>query len=738
MTFNIAMYLQLAVNTPIYQTFEYKTPQNIVYSDRNLCGCRALVKFGNRKTIGVIVSTSDKQSYSGRGVIREVEEILDDTPVFDMHAIRLLSWASSYYHYPVGEVFYTALPPLLKKQNKAELKPIDLWSAIPGADTSSIKRAKACQSALEIIRQSPCTTHKLKELGISSAIINKLSGLNLITKTNLRDQVNEWTQEQLEVTGTKKLNEEQQAAYDTISSASGFNVFVINGVTGSGKTEIYLQLIADKLAEGKQALVLVPEINLTPQTVKRFYDRFNAPIVCIHSSMNDSERFESFVMMQRNEAAILIGTRSALFANIPNLGIIIIDEEHDSSYRQGDGFRYHARDCAVMLGYLRNIPVVMGTATPSIETVNNIRKNKYRELILTRRAGNATDAIFNIIDMRKQFIDHGISRELALHINEELAKGNQALLLLNRRGYSQKLICHNCGYVFMCTNCDSSLTYHKTENKLLCHHCESRYSIPHQCPQCGFTELTPTGNGTEQIFEHLMQLFPNARPVRVDRDSVSGKGTLNTLLDDINDNKYNIIIGTQMLAKGHHFPNVTLVGIVDIDSCLFSNNYRAHELLAQLIVQVAGRSGRGNKQGYVFLQTHSPEHPVLTTLLAGGYQAFTENCLNIRRQLMLPPFTSNAILKADSSSREKVITFISDAYAFMLRESQKFQSVKVMHPSSAYIARKQKRYHFNILINAAGKKDLSDFVDIIIANIDKFRDKSGVHAVIEIDPLSNE
>ena len=732
------MYLQLAINTPLYRTFEYKLSFDLKIEGVNLIGCRALVKFGNRKTVGIVIEQSEKQTYTGKGAVKEIEEILDDSPIFDEYNIQLLKWAASYYHYPIGEVFYTAMPLLLRKPKKAGLKPIDLWTFVSDADTSCISRAKACKAALNIIREAPCTSHKLKELGINQAIITKLFNLGLITKSNLRDEVHEWDKNNISITDAKILNDEQQHAYDVISASHGFNAFVINGVTGSGKTEIYLQLIAKTLKQGKQALVLVPEINLTPQTVKRFYDRFNVPIVCIHSSLNDNERFESFAMMKRNEAAILIGTRSALFANIPNLGIIIIDEEHDSSYRQGDGFRYHARDCAVMLAFIRQIPIIMGTATPSIETVNNIQKKKYTEIILSKRAGNASDAIFNIIDMRRQIINHGISKELSLHINEELGKGNQVLLLINRRGYSQKLICHNCGYVFMCKNCDSNLTYHMTENRLVCHHCETKFIIPHQCPECGFTELTPTGNGTEQIFEHIQQLFPNSNPVRIDRDAINRKGVLNTILDDINNNKYNIIIGTQMLAKGHHFPNVTLVGIIDIDSCLFSNNYRAHEQLAQLIVQVAGRSGRGEKQGYVYLQTHTPDHPVLSTLLNYGYHTFAEECLKKRKQMMLPPFTNYAILKADGTEREKVISFIYDAYNFMNSQSSKFSNLVIMKPTSAYITRKQNRYHFYVLINSRAKRDLSEFVDLIIANIDRFQCKSSVHSVIEIDPLGNE
>lgn len=730
------MYLQVALNVPFRRTFEYEC-KNDAELARGAAGRRVLVDFNGRQAVGVVTGSAAAPTYRGR--IKEIVRLLDREPVFDACVMRLLAWAADYYHYPVGEVLYTALPAALKKPREDPLKPVDLWTAAPaaaepGAAEKELGRAKACLRALEMIRKSPGTTLQLKEAGVGAAAIRKLHEKGLIEKSNLRDRFREWTALKLEVTGEKILNEEQADAFRAVAASEGYRAFVLNGVTGSGKTEVYLRLIAECLKKGRQALVLVPEINLTPQTVARFYERFNVPIVCMHSSMSDGERYESFMMMRRNEAAVLIGTRSAIFACAPGLGIIIVDEEHDGSYRQADGFRYHARDCAVMLALFRGIPIVMGTATPSMETLWNIRKGKYAEIRLSRRAGNAAGAVFGVIDMRRQPVSHGVSRELALRVNEELAKGNQALLLLNRRGYSNKLLCHGCGYVFMCRNCDASLTYHASEGKLVCHHCETRYPFPDRCPVCGSPELALTGNGTEQIMEYVGEIFPSARPVRVDRDSTARKGSVNALLEDIRTGKYNVIVGTQMLAKGHHFPGVTLVGIVDIDSYLYSNYFRAEEQMAQLVTQVAGRSGRGERQGYVYLQTHAPRHPALQCLVGGGYEAFAEKCLRERYELALPPVTCQAMLKADGASRDRTIDFITRAHDLLAGAGARRPGVKIFSPCSAYITRKQNRYGYHILVSAATRGELSDFADAIVSGVEELAGKLGVHAVLEIDP----
>ena len=729
-----SMFLKIAINCPLYKIFEYSfnSHGNSIPSD--LSGRRVIVSFRNSMVLGIIIGTCEQSSFPGN--IKEIIELLDDSPVFDSPTVDLLKWASGYYHYPIGEVFYSALPIALKKNKKEQLKPVNQWHATENGDEKLIKRSALCKEALKIIKESPRTALYLKEIGIKTQTIKKLSSLNLIKENNIRDTMTRWYDRDIIVTDSHTLNEEQLNAFNIINNCRGFKTFVLHGVTGSGKTEVYLQLIAEKLREGRQALILVPEINLTPQTISRFFKRFNVPIVCIHSSLSETERHEAFIAMKKNEAAILIGTRSALFSNIPNLGIIIIDEEHDSSYRQADGFRYNARDCAVMMAYIRKIPIVLGTATPSIETCYNILRGKYEEIRIDNRAGASNSVIFSIIDMRKQYIEHGISRELALHINEELAKEHQVMLLLNRRGYSQKMICHNCGFVFMCQNCDANLTYHQTENRLICHHCETRYPVPVYCPKCGNHELTPTGNGTEQILEHLSTIFPNARPVRMDRDTTSKKGSLNVILNDISANKYNIIIGTQMLAKGHHFPNVTLVGIIDIDSQLYSNNFRASENLAQLIVQIAGRAGRGNKQGYVYLQTHTPEHPLLTTLINGGYDAFSQKCLLRRMNLKLPPATSLAVLKVDGTDREKVVGYISDAYNYMLSVKNDYPETTFSHPVSAFFTRRQNRYHYYINISSLTRKEHSLFIEKIISVINSFRYRSNVHCLIEVDPLN--
>lgn len=730
------MFLQVALNVPLYKTFEYSCVNDANLGIKSYEGRRVLVPFGSKEILGIVLSCDTKSTLPSNIKIRSITKWIDSKPLFSQDILKLLKWAASYYHYPIGEVLYGAIPTALRNSEQAIQPIIEGWRKSENGNLDLIRRSPMCKKVYDIIfNLNFISTLSLREQGVSREIINKLSKLNLIEKINLRNYSTPWTQTEWHSYNALTLNPEQEFAFKKICSHLGFGVFLINGVTGSGKTEIYLQLIEKVLKEGKQALVLVPEINLTPQTVKRFYDRFSVPIVCLHSSLNKTEKLESYLSASSGEAAILIGTRSSLFTPMPNLGIIIVDEEHDSSYHQDDGFRYSARDCAVIRAHNLNIPIILGSATPSIESLNNVKLGKYTELVLTNRAGVASMVTMEIVDLCHQQVTSGISMKLMTAISDTISKGNQALIMLNRRGYSQSLICHNCGFVFKCSNCDSNLCLHNNGNYLSCHHCETKYPIPCNCPQCGSTNLVPTGNGTEQISECLKLLFPKANIIRIDRDTTATKGSLEQYLSEINSNKYQILVGTQMLAKGHHFPNVTLVGIVNIDSYLYSNDFRATEKLAQLIIQVSGRAGRENKPGHVILQTHCKKHPLLQELTTYGYKGFSHKCIEERAINQLPPFSYQIAIRADGENREDVIEFLNSIYNFLCTLKTSIPEIGFTAPFSSQIERRQNRFHLQIIVQSAIRNKISLCADKITNNIDSFDKRGKVHSVIEIDPI---
>ncbi|MGE3919799.1 MAG: primosomal protein N', partial [Gammaproteobacteria bacterium] len=420
---------------------------------------------------------------------------------------------------------------------------------------------------------------------------------------------------------------------EILQKTDEYHAFLLHGVTGSGKTEIYFHVIEQILSKQKQILVLVPEIALTPQTLNRFKARFDKSIVTLHSGLTDRERFDNWIAASNEQASIIIGTRSAVFTPIPKLGIIIIDEEHDSSYKQQDGFRYSARDLAVMRASKENIPIILGSATPSLETYYNAKLQRYHYLHLSERAGIANLPHFNVIDIRNHRLDHGLSKPLIKTIHKHIEQGKQVLLFLNRRGYAPNLICHQCGWSAKCKRCDTNLILHQNPPRLHCHHCDSTRPVETQCPECHGKELIPLGLGTQRIETALKKHFPSIGISRIDRDSVRKKGALQEKLDDILSGKNQILIGTQMLAKGHHFPNVSMVAILDVDSGFFSADIRASERLGQLLIQVAGRAGREAETGEVWLQTRHPDHPLLLKLLVEGYTAFIETLLLERKQL---------------------------------------------------------------------------------------------------------
>ena len=662
--------------------------------------------------------------------------MLDAGSLFNSTTWDWLSWSANYYRVALGDVLFQALPVKLRNGESAVKNDRTFWRITDlgkqALESGELKRAKKQIEALNLL-----LTQDLEKGNneISSAIWSALKGKDYVEEIIVPTEQKSWQQTLgdnplVNLDNRLTLNKQQALAFSQLLFQEGFNVWLLEGVTGSGKTEIYLQYIEEVLKKGKQVLVLVPEIGLTPQTVRRFQARFNVEIDVLHSNLNDTQRLNVWERARTGQSAIVIGTRSALFTQFSDLGLIILDEEHDGSFKQQDGWRYHARDLGIVLAQKLNIPILLGSATPSLESVNNVQNGKYHHLVLSKRAGNATALRQFVIDLKHQRIQNGLSEPLLQRMQEHLEKGNQVLLFLNRRGFAPVLLCHECGWIDECHHCEKPYTYHQHQRVLRCHHCGAQKTVPMQCGHCGSTHLVTTGLGTEQLEETLKARFPQYNIARIDRDSTARKGKLEGYLEDIQQGKSQILIGTQMLAKGHHFPNVTLVALVNVDNALFSLDFRAEERLAQLYVQVAGRSGRAEKQGEVVLQTHYPDHPLLTTLLEKGYQAFAEETLKLRHNMGLPPFSFQALFKAQCRHAEEAENALSQLASFFYE--QKIEGLQVLGPIPAPFSKKAGQYRWQLLLQHASRKQLQAALSRYSPELIK---SSQVRLILDVDPL---
>jgi len=525
------------------------------------------------------------------------------------------------------------------------------------------------------------------------------------------------------------LNAEQRQALVAIDRKAGqFQPWLLFGITGSGKTEIYLQAIASVLARGEQALVLVPEIGLAPQTVARFRARFQTEIAVLHSGRNERERLEAWRAARSGQAGIVIGTRSAVFTPLARPGLIIVDEEHDLSFKQHEGFRYHARDLAVRRAQLESTPIVLGSATPSLESLANARLGRYELLELKERAAGASMPVFKLIDLRQQKLQDGFSDLLLQAVKTTLARGEQVLVFINRRGFAPLLLCHDCGWQAHCRRCDARPTLHRSPVRLHCHHCGSESAPPVQCPSCGSADLRAVGLGTERAEELLGKRFPKVPLFRVDRDSTRRKDALSQLYHEIHSAGPALLVGTQMLAKGHHFPKVTLVAILDVDGGLFGADFRAPEHMAQLILQVAGRAGRADKPGLVLLQTHQPEHPLLHELITAGYSAFAERVLEERRQLGLPPFGHLALIRAEATDAARPMTFLQQIAAAA------HPGLQLWGPVPAPMEKRAGRFRAHLLLQSERRPALHAALDALIPCIERLPDARRVRWSVDVDP----
>ncbi|MEE2766970.1 MAG: primosomal protein N' [Pseudomonadota bacterium] len=727
--------LKVAVAVPIRLVFDYLPPAEVDIDD--LCpGQRILVPFGPRNRTGFLLGIEqDAEIDTSR--LKKVTSIIDKRPLQSEEDLKLLVWASRYYHHPIGEVIAVAWPTLLRKGKAAEMT-LDTRLAL--AAPEEIVRSRLAGNA-----------HRQKTLvdllaahpeGVLKTRLNQLewnwrgTARNLL-KRNLIKTLAGGSARPCEfvVTGPRfDLNPEQEKAVKAIrAELDSFRIFLLEGITGSGKTEVYFRIIQSVLESGRQAMILLPEISLTPQVEARFKARFNSPIALFHSGLSEQRRKNSWLQCAKGQAPILLGTRSAVFTPLKAPGLIILDEEHDTSFKQQEGFRFSARDIALKRAQQLNIPVILGSATPSLESLHNAERGQYRHLTLSVRAGDARPPSIQVLDVRKQPLTEGLSPQLIKAIKTTLAGNQQVLLFINRRGYAPRLICHSCGWVAQCQRCDTSLVIHSRRGILQCHHCGHQRRIPATCENCSCDDLRPLGLGTERIEQILEKIFPESTISRLDRDSTRRKGSLERTLEDVRTGKTDILIGTQMLAKGHHFPNVTLAGILDSDSGLFSTDFRTTEKLAQLLIQVAGRAGRTKSRGTVIIQTRHPEHPMLVSLISGGYPRFANDALAERKLVGLPPFTFQALFRAESTDPEHPLTFLSH-----LRQSAEVaadREVEILGPVPAPMARRAGHYRYQLLLQANQRSTLHRQVSHLLSTIEKIPGQRRVKWSIDIDPV---
>jgi len=728
------LFLKVAIPVPLDRLFDYRLPADIA-ADNLQPGIRVKVPFGNTHKIGILLEISPSSDIEPDR-LKAVSAVLDDKPLLSELDINLLIWASRYYHHPVGEVFHSAIPVALRKGKAAVIHQEDYFCLTDKGrqiSPAQLKRAKKQQALIEFFQSNggSLSATLLKQWNPGwRTTVNALLKKQLLAKSAQADVVVENVLRQ----STLKANPEQQQAIEQISqNLNAFSVFLLEGVTGSGKTEVYMQVIEKILHLGKQVLVLLPEITLTPQLEQRFRQRFNVPVVSSHSRMTDNERLNAWLKMQTGSASILLGTRSALFTSLKNPGIIIMDEEHDSSFKQQEGFRFSARDVAIVKARNLNIPVVLGSATPALESLYNVKQKRYQHLLLPSRAGKAIKPDFCLLDVRNKKMHSGLSDMLVSEISKVLEKNEQVLLFLNRRGFAPVQMCHSCGYVSRCPRCDANMVIHFADNRLRCHHCGTEHRLQNQCPACHADKLQPVGLGTERIEQTLADLFKQHSIIRLDRDSTQRKGRLEDYLEQINRGDADIILGTQMLAKGHHFPNVTLVALLDVDSGLFSTDFHSSEKLAQMIVQVAGRAGRGDKPGRVILQTHHPDHPLLLTLINQGYQTFAQSVLQERQQAGLPPYSFQALLRVQAANSEAPQIFLQELTEKL---SPRNNGCLILGPVPAPMLKRAGQHRYQLLIQNQQRKSLHKLLDIMLAEIKTLKSAKKVRWSLDVDPVS--
>ena len=727
--------LEVAVPVPLRQTFDY-LPAPGCAGSLPMPGVRVRVPFGRRRLVGVVTGTRSIEVGTRR--LRHVEAVLDAGPRFSERDLELLAWAARYYHHPLGEVFAAALPAMLRKGDERGAGQVTRWRLTPGGlaiDRGELARAprQAAVHAALVGRGEPgAGAEELATLeGDWRGALRALEGKGLVEPFRVDAGAADAAGATVTRSPRHALNAGQQQAVDAIAACDGFATLLLDGVTGSGKTEVYLHAIEEVVARGRQALLLVPEIGLTPQLLERVAGHFGRRPAVLHSGLAEGARHAAWRAASEGSADVVVGTRSAVFVPLARPGLVVVDEEHDASFKQQDGFRYHARDVAVMRARGEGIPVVLGSATPSLESLRNAGLGRYRTLRLPARAGGAAQPAVELVDLRGRKLTAGLSPELLQALAETLEAGRQALVFLNRRGFATTLICHDCGWIAGCRRCDARMTLHLARGRLCCHHCGSERRPESRCPDCGGEDLRPLGQGTERLEAALAERFAEFGVVRIDRDTTRRRGSLDAKLAAVHGGQARLLVGTQMLAKGHHFPEVTLVGVVNADAGLFGTDFRAAERVAQQVVQVVGRAGRASHPGRVLVQTHHPEHPLLRALVRDGYHAFATAALEERRLAHLPPWSHLALLRAEAVDEAAPQAFLDDARQAL----QPGDGIEVLGPVPAPMARRGGRQRAQLLLQAERREPLQRLLDRWVPELERLPSARRVRWSLDVDPI---
>ncbi len=738
--------VQVAVPTPLRRKFDYLLASEDDH-ERIQAGIRVLVPFGRTTKIAIVLGLSEHSDVPANK-LRPISKILDKQAILPIDIIKLLNWVATYYQHPIGEVFQTAIPVHYRKKEtpfaNEEIRYILTQQALDN-DWTILKRAIRQLSLLKQLQVVPegLTKEQLsqKQEGQWQTALK-----TLIDKNWVKEQVSLKAKlaysyphgEEVCKHSALTLNKEQERAVSALlEKADEYHASLLDGITGSGKTEVYLSFIEYQLKQSRQVLVLVPEIGLTPQLLERFKHRFNVTIQTLHSGLNNTQRMLVWQQVSEGKVRILIGTRSAVFTPMPDLGAILIDEEHDLSFKQQDGIRYSAKDIALVRANNAGVPIILGSATPSMESLFLCQQGKMSHYKLRQRAGKAKPPQVHLLDVRGQYLQHGLSQSLINLMKQHLEKNNQVLLFQNRRGYSPVLLCNKCGWISHCHRCDAKLTYHRQHHRLRCHHCQVEQELPAHCPECAHVELSYLGIGTERVEKTVRELFPEVEIVRIDRDTTQRKGTLESILERVKDGQQQILIGTQMLAKGHHFPNVTLVAILDIDQGLYSIDFRAPERLAQLITQVSGRAGRAEKKGQVVLQTSHPEDETLNTLLNEGYMGFAQKALAERKELLLPPYAYQALIRAEANKTSDYQQFLDACFQVMTQIKNTLlqgNDSQFLGPVPAPMEKKAGKFRGQLLVQSVQRKNLHRILHGLIQTVETNKMAQRVRWSIDIDP----
>jgi len=734
--------MSVSVPVPLRQSFDFLVPVSTAENAITPCvGARVKVPFGSRKLVGVIQAVKSDSEFP-ENKLKTALEILDDSSVFDESLWHTIQWLSRYYLAPIGEVMDAALPVALRQGGAVTPSCKKTWALTDHGRSSSIEELNRAPLQLAIIKRfmkdALLTADDFKRTASSwRQAINALVEKGWVTETNAEPRL---SVRSIDRPSSVALTEQQQAAVGALTlsiKSECFSSTLLHGVTGSGKTEVYFAAIEMVLAKQQQVLLMVPEIGLTPQLITRVEQRFAVPVVVMHSGLNETQRHNAWWHAKQGNANIIIGTRSSVFSSFSNLGLIIVDEEHDGSFKQQDGVRYQARDVAIYRAKQHNIPIVLGSATPSLETYVNAKSGRYSLLRLSERATNVALPKIELIDLNRQPTNDGLSPAMLEAIKATLAKDKQVILFLNRRGYAPVLYCKDCKQTAKCHRCDSHLTLHRRANRMRCHHCGYEGPLQTQCSACQSEEMVDVGEGTQRVEDAIAVRFPSASLLRIDRDSTSRKGELANVLEQARSGGADILIGTQLITKGHDFPNVGMVGILEADQGLYSTDFRSSEALFQQILQVSGRAGRRGDVGRVFIQTAFPEHAFFEKVVNHDFIGFSASLIDERKAAGFPPFGFFALLRAESPHQAQALQFLRKAR----HEIKPHEGVRLMDAVPAPMERRAGKFRAQLLVCSTQRSALNHTMALwlheMATNRELKKAASTVRWSLDIDPLDH-